>query len=239
MKKILSIPAPKLILWLCFIPLLTFIILYELWWSRIPSDSVTIFKIGVISSKISYSIIAASLFYFISQYIPIYLPRHKKKIKILPYIHQQTLIIGYNLDSLKSNLNIHQDEFRNIDEFRSILKNINPNTSIAEFENWYQYLFNIKIQILDVIRSIYFYNEYLNTEFLHEIILIEKQLMSPITFAGYKTLTCDDLSYAETNLQEMLVHNQHLQSLREKEHKKYEKEIKSSGDEYRKTYYKN
>lgn len=239
MKHLLSLPAPKLIFWICFIPLIMYIICYELYWTKIPSASDTIFKIGIIASKLSYSIIAASIFYFISQYIPIYLPRKQKKIKILPYVHQQVVIIGYNIDLLKSNLNIQQEDFKKSNDFRKILEQINPDNPVAEFENWHQFLFHIKIQILDVIRSIYYYNEYLSTEFLHEIILIEKQLMSPTTFTGYKTLTCPNLSYAEIPIQEILVHNQHLQFLRERESKKYERAFKLAGDAYRQTYYKN
>ena len=238
MKRLLSTPAHRLIFWICFVPPIIYILLYELLLTKFPSSSDTAFKIGIITSKISYSIIAASIFYFISQYIPVYLPRHRRKIKILPYVHQQTLIIDYNANRLKSNLGIQQDDFKKSDLFRKALDNINVDKPIEEFENWHQFLFHLKIQLLDVIRSLYFYNDYLSAEFMHELIIIEKQLMSPITFVGYKTLACTDLSYAEITLQEILVHNQHLQTLREIESKKYEKEIKADGDAYRQTYYK-
>lgn len=237
MKKISSTAAHKLILWICFIPSLFYILLYELMLTKFPSSSDVVFKTGIITSKISYSIIAASIFYFISQYIPVYLPKQRRKIRIIPFVYQQTLIIDYNIGMLESNLGIRKEDFKKNDYFKKTLYNIKVDEPIEEFENWHQFLLHIKTELLGIIRTLYFYNDYLSTEFMHELIIIEKSLMSPVVFAGKKTLEITNLVYAETTLQEILIHNQHLQTLRETESKKYEKKINAAGNEYRQTYY--
>ena len=55
-------------------------------------------------SKIGYSIVAASIFYFVSQYIGIYRPREKKKIKILPIIQRHIAAIDGILNDLQIKL---------------------------------------------------------------------------------------------------------------------------------------
>lgn len=241
MKKLLSFPTHKLIIWTS-VPLLIYLSLYELWWtnSNNPSCCWMVFKAGVIASKIAYSILAASIFYLVTQYLGIYLPRQKKKLKIiLPYVHRQTVTLDTILSTLKFNLNIHGNDFKNSEAFRRILKDIEVDKPVGEFSDWHQYLYHMKFQILDVIRGIYFYSEYLTEDYLHEIVLIEERLMSTITFVGYKKLACTDLSYGELDIQEILVHNLHLQTIRQSETKKYEKEFKASGQEYRQKYYSN
>lgn len=63
------------------------------------------------------------------------------------------------------------------------------------------------------------------------------QLLSPHLFEGYKTFASFDLSYAEKNIQELLIHNKHLQDLRENEFRKYEPQFKVDGKAYRDRHY--
>jgi len=61
--------------------------------------------------------------------------------------------------------------------------------------------------------------------------------MYPVTFAGYKKLACTDLSYANLDLQEILIHNEHLQTITASEAAIYQKAFEGSGLAYRKKYY--
>jgi hypothetical protein len=237
MKQKKTYEAHKIILW-CFIFASGYVILYEFWLTNYPSYSGTVYKMGLITSKISYSILATSIFYYLSQYIPVYLPRQQRKIKILSNVYQKTLIINSIVGGLKLNLNITDDiDFTKRDNFLKIINNTNPDEEVSRFENWHYYLYNLKTNLLDIIRSMTFYNDYLSKEFLHELIILEKVLLAPYTFAGYKTIGVSNLSYAEIDLQEILVHNGILQDLRTKEFKKYERQFEDDGKLYRETYY--
>lgn len=237
MKKILSLPTHKLVLFGALI-LLIYLTLYELWWTKIPSSSWAMYKTGIIVSKVLYSMLAASIFYFVTQYLGIYIPRKKKKLRIiLPYVHRQAVTLDTILNTLKFNLKIHGNDFKNSDQFHKVLENIKVDEPIAEFQDWHQYLYHMKFQLLDVVRGIYFYSEYLDEDFLHEIVIIEQKLMSTITFVGYKKLACTNLTYGEIDLQEILIHNLHLQEIRKSEVEKYDKEFKRAGVAYRQKYY--
>lgn len=182
--------------------------------------------------------LAASIFYFVTQYLGIYIPRKKKKLRIiLPYVHRQAVTLDTILNTLKFNLKIHGNDFKNSDQFHKVLENIKVDEPIAEFQDWHQYLYHMKFQLLDVVRGIYFYSEYLDEDFLHEIVIIEQKLMSTITFVGYKKLACTNLTYGEIDLQEILIHNLHLQEIRKSEVEKYDKEFKRAGVAYRQKYY--
>jgi len=234
--KILKKEAPGLIL-ICFSITMTYVILYELVLTRFPSCCEFAYKLGLFTSRLSYSIIAASIFYYFSQYIPVFLPKQERKIKILFNIYQRSLTIDFIVSELKFNMGINNNEFLIVKDFDNLIKTINPDKPIAEFENWHQFLYHLKSRLLEVIRSIVIYNDYLSKDFLQELMIIERILFSPYTFVGYKTLSVQDLSYAKIDLHELLVHNKHLQELRESEFKKYEKLFNLDGAEYRKKYY--
>lgn len=237
MKRLSSLPAHKMILWTCFIPSLTFVLIYEFFLSTIPSYSDTIFKLGQIFSRICYSMVATSIFYFISQYIGVFIPRHKRKIKILPIIYRNIVTMDVIINQLNKNIGMQWNDIKDNDKLKNALLTINTDSHIENFENWYQYLFHIKSQLSDIIRSITFYHEYLSKDFFHELLIIEKNLMSPITFVGYKVLRVSNLDYARLELQELIIHNQHLQQLRETELKQYQREFDEDGKVYRETYY--
>jgi len=237
MKRLTSLPAYKITFWTCFVPSLAYILFYEFLLTKFASYSDTLFKLGLIFKQVSYSITAASIFYFVTQYIGIFIPREQKKIKILPIVYRNAVTIDGVLSGLKLNLDYEWGDVKDSDKFRKALNKINTDNPIDNFENWYHYLFFIKSQLLELTRAMAFHHDVLSKEFFQELLIIEQLLMSPITFAGYKVLAVSNLSYAEVDLQEIFIHSQHLQQLREKEFKKYEKEIEKDGKDYRATYY--
>lgn len=212
--------------------------LYELVLMNYPSSTKTGYQLGIVTSKISYSIVAASIFYYLSVYLPIYIPKQRKKRKVLFEVYQKTLIIDTLLQHLKFDLGITDNEFMEVDLFREKLGSIDPGQPFGTFSNWYQYLFKLKNKLIDVVRSMVLYNDYLSEDFFHELLILERQLLSIYTFDGNKLLESGDLSYAEIDLQELMVHNKHIQQLRELEFKKYEKQFEADGAAYREKYYK-
>jgi len=237
MKRHTSFPTYKITFWTCFVPSLTYIFFYEFLLTKYPSSSDTIFKLGLIFKQVSYSITAASIFYFVTQYIGIFIPKEQKKIKILPIVNRNAVIVDAVLGGLKLNLGYDWGDVKDSDKFRKALDKINTDSPVDNFENWYHYLFFIKSQLLELTRAMAFHNDVLSKEFFQELLIIEQRLMSPITFAVYKVLAVSNLSYAELDLRELFIHNQHLQQLREKEFKKYEKEFDKDSKDYRATYY--
>jgi hypothetical protein len=217
----------------CFV----YILFYELLFTRWDRPNFTFYKLGVIASKTAYSIIAASIFYLISQYIPIYLPRQIRKRKVLYSVHLKTDVIGMRVDNLKFNLGVNGDDFYN--DFDKKVNAINPTCPVEQFENWYLYLFQIKTTLIDLIRSIAIIHDNLSFEYMDELSWIEYQLSKPHTFEGRRTLACDDLSYAQIQLQEIIVHNKHLQELKAKAFVEYADILRSEGEAYMKKYYSN
>jgi hypothetical protein len=203
-----------------------------------PASSQTLFKLGIFCSKISYSIIATSIFYYLPQYFPVYRPKQERKRRILNQVYQKTIIIDTLIENLKFNLVISHIDVADSAVLKDILRRINPDKSIATFPSLHKYLFYFKTQLLEVIRSMTFYHDYLSDEFLREIMLIERQVFSDKIFSGEKTLACSDFTYAEIELQEILIHNKHLQDLRQTELKNYERQFEIDGKIYRDKHYK-
>jgi hypothetical protein len=238
MKKIRTLikktEAYKIILWAFSISLF-YILLYELVLTRFSSNGFFNYKLGIVTSRICYSIVATSIFYFLSQYIPVYLPRQRRKVKILHGVFLKTRIIETRVQNLKFQLGVHGDNFYE-DFFRKTIA-INSDKPVAQFENWHLYLYHLKTALIDIIRSMTIYNDFLSLEFMEELTLIEYQLLSLNAFEGLKMLQCTDLSYAHIQLQEILIHNKHLQDLKATEFAKYEKIFKTENEAYRRKYF--
>lgn len=236
MKRTFKSKAPKLIL-TCFVITLTYVIFYELIFSNCPSCCDFVYKLGIITSRLFYSIIAASIFYYLSQYIPVFLPKEERRVKILFNIYQRVIIIDAIISEFKNNLNINNIDFTNTKTLDNVLKTIILTEPVAEFENWYLYLFHLKSRLLEVIRSIIAYNDYVSNDLLHELLKIEEIMFSPYTFVGYMALSSKDLSSARSDIYGVLVHNKQLQNLKVLEFKEYEKIFNLDEAEYKKKYY--
>lgn len=236
-RRIIPKEPHKIIRW-CFAFSVLIILLYELYFTTIPAPSFTIYKLGLVISRILYSIIAASTFYYFSVYLPVFLPRSERKIKILSIIYYKTILIDVLIENLKYDLQTGKSDFIDWKKFEGQLAAINSDQPIAGFENWHRYLFHFRNKLMELISSITIYNDFLTTEFLHELNLMEMQLFKPHTFEGRKTLATNNLRHSALTIQELFVHNKILQELRDSEFKKIEKEYLSLGEEYRERNYK-
>ena len=119
--KIFKKEAPGLIL-ICFSTTLTYVILYELVLTRFSNCCEFVYKLGLFTSRLSYSIIAASIFYYFSQYIPVFRPKQERKKKILFNIYQRTLTIGFIVSELKFNMGINNNDFLKVNMKNTLFK---------------------------------------------------------------------------------------------------------------------
>jgi hypothetical protein len=195
------------------------------------------YKLGFFFSKIGYSIIAASIFYFIGQYVGVYIPRQQRKIKALSVLNYNFLTINEIVQRLQADINYEFKDIRDNNQLKNALSDIKVDDTVYQFENWYKYLYHIKFQLLDVIRSSFYYHDYVDKNTFHELLILEQRLMSLHLFSGYKILSNSDLSFADIEFQELFIHTQHLQKLRQKEYDKHKKEIEAEGNKYRQAYY--
>jgi len=155
----------------------------------------------------------------------------------LPIVLRNTLTIDNIIGGLKLNLGMQWTDVKDFANFETQLEQINTDAPIDTFTNWYWTPPFIKVQQLDFVWGKTIYTEYLGKDFFHELLIIEQRLTSPITFAGYKVLAISNLTYASLDLQELFIHNQHLQMLRQDEFDKNKKEIDEDGKVYREIFY--
>lgn len=239
-KKIIeNNEAPKIIINLCFFPSLVYILLYELVFINYTSYNKFVYKLGIILISISYSILASSIFYIISQYLPVYLPKHKRKIKILFNIYHKIFSINDMVEDLKNKLEIENEEYKTNKYLHEKLKKINANNSVCGYNNYYEYLSSIKVQLIEIIRSITIYEDYMEDDLFQELIIIEKQLLKPFDFSNVKPDYAVGILHLEIELQEIFIHNEHLKQINSALFGKYEKEFQKDGSDYRTKYYNN
>jgi hypothetical protein len=217
---------------------LVYLLCYELWWYEIPASTVRIERAGVLASRIFYSILASSIFFYISQYFPVILPRRERKLKVLDIVFHKAISIDWYLSRVRSELNVMYGEFADVEKWRTILDSTDVNTPVSNFPNWYEYLRHLRERIVELTRGITIHSEHLSLEFLQEVVIIEQQLLTPGIFEGPPYINTGNLRWAEIQLQEVLVHNRILQDIRVKEWKVIKKELDTFGKEYRETNFK-
>jgi hypothetical protein len=190
--------------------------------------------------NVLYSVIASFVFY----YIMVYLPQERKKVKLLSAIHRKTVLIDDLVRDLFHKLRIrsHNRDYKEFNsELNEILIAINPDDTISiddwEYENWHQYLYVLKEKLIDIIRSITVYHEFLEVGYLAELSILEIRLLDQITFDGYKKLAITNFTYAEITFSEIFIHNDILQKIKSAEALKYKDAIEAEGKTYRALYY--
>lgn len=230
-RKLSKIEAPKIILGVFCIALF-YILLYELVLTTVPGSEIS-YKLGLLFSKLCYSVAAASIFYLVSQYIPVYLPKQDKKIKIISVIHMNLTSIDYVLTTFKNNIGLHGDDFEDKAVLVEKLRKVKTTDPIGAHPEWYSYLYEFKGKLLDLIRTTLIHSEYLNSKMLHELLIIESKLLAPITFEGRQELMIENLTYAEITIQEILVHHKLFSRSLKAEVAKYKKKLDRLHKEYR------
>ncbi|OFY85371.1 MAG: hypothetical protein A3F72_03650 [Bacteroidetes bacterium RIFCSPLOWO2_12_FULL_35_15] len=198
---------------------------------------VCITKFGQIIKFISYSLIASIIFYWIA----IYLLRERKKTLALWSVIKKTDLINSLILQLYNNIykptNNFNYETPDFNELNNTLKEINPDLQIESdgyyYENWHIYLQSLQGKLINLIRSIYFFHEYLPDEYLQELTLIENKLLSEDTFDGRKKYSVSNLTYATLSFQEIFIHNLLLQKIYAQELKNNDSKLKRLGKEYR------
>lgn len=85
---------------------------------------------------------------------------------------------------------------------------------------------HVKYQLLDLIKTITFHRDLLSKRVFLELSIIQNRLiMYNEMFSKEKVFTVSDLSYDLIPLQDILVHNKHLQSYIKEEYNEYKRPI--------------
>lgn len=121
------------------------ILITELWLKNIEAPIKLFFTIGSIILNVCYSIIAASIFFFVNQH----LPKEDKIVQTSRYITNRMMHFHYEIQSLQNILKL-KTRFKLEDlseEIKTCCSQINPNEKIKDnnysnkiFKNWYDYL---------------------------------------------------------------------------------------------------
>ncbi len=220
-----------------FIISLFYLLCYELWWYEEPALSLRIERAGVFFSRLFYSILATSIFYYIANHLPVVLPRKERRIKILANVLQKAVYIEWYLSRLRLELGIISDEFFDRDKFLTLLKATKTNDPVSNFPNWFLFLEHLRERIVELTQTMIEHSEHLSSELIQEVLIIQANLLKPGIFEGPPYINAGDLSWAEIQLQEVLIHNNTLQKIRAKEQEKYQKDFDFFGIEYREEHY--
>lgn len=222
----------KIYLWIVFIFSILFVAFYQYVLIDISSSKFN-YKSGVLVYNICCSIIAASIFYLITQHLFIDLPKARKEVKAISVIHHYILCIDEIVEQLKIDIRYENGNIEDLDKLGAVLIQIDVNASIHEFQNWFQYFYSKKLQISELIISSFYFHEYLDDVLVQELLILHQRLMNVNLFSGYKILANDDLSFADLTIQEIFIHNKILQNLRKKEVEFYKVKLEKEGKRYR------
>jgi hypothetical protein len=219
-----------------FIPAFTFIIFYQFYLINIPG-TLFAYNTGLIIFSICNSILAACVFYFIAQYVAFEIPEARRKIQTLSILNQYFIGIDEIIQQIIIDIQFENQNIKDINHLEHILENIKINSSVHDFHNWYKYFYHKKSQLQDLTRSCFYHNHFINPEIAREILILDQRLMDLYLFSGYKILANETLQFAASALQEVFIHNSHLQELRRSEFKKYEVIFATVGKDYRNKFY--
>lgn len=214
------------------------ILAIELIFKNFPAPSQTFFSLGEIYLKICYSILAASIFFFINQH----LPKEEKKLKYYRFINNKTLSINREIEFILESLKIPRANgggYNNINEelIKDACSIINPMTpvfniqeSVSPFNDWYDY-FNYKtLKIKELIRDLLLIDESLDTDLVEKLLIIEDVLVHSLYFDKKKWAN-SDLSTYSGSIYELTVQSRKAFKIMRERYKRFI-------DEYDERYHK-
>lgn len=165
------------------------ILIIELIFKRFASPSQLFFRMGEIYLMICYSIVAATIFFFINQHLPI----EDKKLKYFRYINNKVMSIDYEIRYVLENLTIPESIYKSEDISYEIIKDAckkkNPKSCVFNtmessepFADWYEY-FNYKvIRIKNLINDLILLNESIDPDLMEKLLVIENILYNSLYF---------------------------------------------------------
>lgn len=121
--------------------------------------------------------VASSIFYFISQYLPVFLPKEEKKKKVLSVIKNKSAILNGLLMSLEKNLGFSNSDYQDVGKLTDKLNDFNMMNKIDNHQNFESYYRSFRKEALEVVQSILLYHDYISLKQLNYYQLIEKDLL--------------------------------------------------------------
>lgn len=151
------------------------ILLIELWFKNIEAPIKLFFTFGNIILNVCYSILAASIFFYVNQH----LPKEEKIVKTTKYITMRMLYFHYEIQSLKRILNLHirfkAEDLSN--EINIKCSQINPNEKLINnndsekvFNNWYEYLEYKTSKLIKYLDDVLPFYEGMNDDLLESLL---------------------------------------------------------------------
>ena len=151
------------------------ILIIELWFKNIEAPIKLFFTFGNIILNVCYSILAASIFFYVNQH----LPKEEKIVKATKYITMRMLYFHYEIQSFQSILNLHI-RFKAEDLSKEInfkCSQINPNDKLTNnndskkiFNNWYEYLEYKTSKFINYIDDVLPFYEGMNDDLLESLL---------------------------------------------------------------------
>ena len=173
------------------------ILITELILKNYPAANHTVISITEIWLKICYSILAATIFYFLNQH----LPKEEKKLKYYRYINNKVISLDDSIKMIISKLNIKsENHYRGISKeilndacsrINPLSQVVSPTESTSPFENWYEYLNYKAISIKKDIKDLILLNDIVETGLVEKLLIIEDSL---------KNLFLDRVRFTNTDL---------------------------------------
>jgi hypothetical protein len=149
--------------------------------------------------------VAATIFYLIN----VYIPKKRRWSKIVSDIIFKTNVINNQISSLHIQTQIGENDIFENSKIKSALSKIDE----SAYSEWSNYLFLLKLKLLDNINSLKAYNDLLEDDYLLQLVSIENYLLTANAFQGPHRL---NLYFADEELtfQGVFIANSLLKSLK-------------------------
>lgn len=184
-------------------------------------------------SKLAIPIIAASVFFFMSNYFPKILSQRNTKEAVLLNVIQMNVKLQSEMQNLRFNLNIENLDIRNYSALENELKNIDPNTPNNTYLTYYEYFDQWAKNCSGLISRLLQFKEYYRDDILIEILILDRNLRNNHLFSGKQIIASNDLVFGSITIQELLIHSEILHNLLCEEEEKSKNELKAFIDKYR------
>lgn len=213
-RRIKNVPTE--IIYIYFISIFLILII-ELWLKNIEAPIKLFFTIGNIILNVCYSIIAASIFFFVNQH----LPKEKKIVKTSRYLTNRMMHFHYEIQFLQSILKL-KIRFKLEDlssEIESCCSQINPNEKIKDnsysnqsFKNWYDYLEFKTAKFIKYLDDILPFYEGMNDDLLESLLNLKDSVRSIQNKLEENPRNFKDLTFLSTEFENLF--ENHLKSNR-------------------------
>lgn len=157
------------------------VLLIEMVLKNFEAPSQTFYRFGNIMLKLSYSIVASSIFLFINQQIP----KEQKKLKTFIYLQYKVAMLTYELQGiatvleLKNGGNNGNDPEITNDAILSAMKKLDPDAPLTStlyvYKNWSSFILDLKDRATSTIDALLPLHDIIDADLLENLYHIQNQ----------------------------------------------------------------